>query len=144
VSREYETIARERAAVAGVTIRYSMGYLEDASRFQSEPFDLLFCRVCWYYGRSDRQMARLIYSLVKPGGVGYIECNTPSFSRPRGCRRLQYWMNQYLWLKIGHPMPPHGRIAGLLQRRDIAEMTVDYSSDLRDIVVFTKSSHRAS
>jgi 2-polyprenyl-3-methyl-5-hydroxy-6-metoxy-1,4-benzoquinol methylase len=144
VSRGYETITRERAAAAGVTIRYSIGYLEDASRFQSKPFDLVFCRVCWYYGRSDRQMARLIYSLVKPGGVGYVECNTPVFSQPRGRRRLQYWMNQYLWLKIGHPMPPHGRIAGLLQRREITQMTVDYSSELRDIVVFTKSSQRAS
>ncbi len=144
ISRKYQAICRERAAAAGVSIRYSMGYLEDALRFLAEPFDLVFCRVCWYYGRSDRQMARLIDSLVKPGGVGYVECNTPAFSRPRGWRRLQSVLNQYLWLKLGHPMPPHGRIAKLLQRGDILHITLDYSSPLRDIVVFTKNAHSKS
>ncbi|HYM79475.1 MAG TPA: class I SAM-dependent methyltransferase [Candidatus Dormibacteraeota bacterium] len=138
ISREYQAIAREHAAAARVSINFSIGYLEDASCFSGESFDLLFCRVCWYYGRSDRHLARLVYSLIKPGGVGYIECNTPAFSRPRGWRKVQYWLNEYLWVKIGHPMPPHGRIASLLQLRDISQMTLDYSSHLRDIVIFTK------
>jgi SAM-dependent methyltransferase len=140
VSREYEAIARERAAAAEVTLQYSLGYLENAARFAAQPFDLVFCRVCWYYGRSDRAFARLIYSLVKRGGVGYVECNTPAFSRPRGWRTVQYALNNHLWLKIGHPMPPHGRIARLLHQLDVTQMTVDYRSPLRDIVIFTKSS----
>jgi SAM-dependent methyltransferase len=139
ISREYEAIARNRAAAAGVELQYSLGYLEDASRFAAEPFDLVFCRVCWCYGRSDRAFAKLVYSLVKPGGVAYVECNTPAFSRPRGWRKLQYWLNQRLWLKIGHPMPPHGRIANLLHQFDVSHMTLDYTSPLRDIVVFTKN-----
>lgn len=139
VSREYEAITRERAAVAGVSIAYSIGYLEDAQRFETEPFDLVFCRVCWYYSRSDRAFARLLYSVVKTGGVGYVECNTPDFSKPRSWRRGQYWLNKHLWLKVGHPMPPRGRIAKLLQQYDLRQMTLDYSSPLRDIVVFRKA-----
>ena len=139
VSHEYESITRQRAAIARVSMSYSLGYLEDARRFVTAPFDLVFCRVCWYYSRSDRVFARLLYSLIKPGGVGYVECNTPEFSQPHSWRVAQYWLNNYLWLKVGHPMPPHGRIAALLQRYDIRDMTLDYSSRLRDIVVFTKA-----
>jgi 2-polyprenyl-3-methyl-5-hydroxy-6-metoxy-1,4-benzoquinol methylase len=138
VSREYESIARERAGAAGITLCFSLGYLEDARRLRTQPFDFVFCRVCWYYARSDRAFSRLLYSLIKPGGVGYVECNTPMFSRPRGWRKLQYWLNNYLWFKVGHPMPPHGRIARLLQREGAIDMTLDYSSPLRDIVLFTR------
>jgi len=138
VSREYEDIACQRAAAAGVTLRLSLGYLEDARRFR-EQFDLVFCRVCWYYARSDRAFSGLLYSLIKPGGIGYVECNTPAFSQPKGWQKLQYWLNSYLWFKVGHPMPPHGRIARLLQHQPVTHMTLDYSSPLRDIVVFTKA-----
>jgi SAM-dependent methyltransferase len=144
VSREYEAIARARAAAAGLSLNFSLGYLEDAARLGEQPFDLVFCRVCWYYGRSDRRFARLVYSLVKPGGVGYVECNTPRFSRPQGWRRWQYWLNEHLWLKVGHPMPPHGRIAGLLQRYELQGLTLDYSSPLRDTVIFTKAADRSA
>ena len=142
VSREYESIARERAAAAGVTFRFSLGYLEDAQRFREQPFDLVFCRVCWYYARSDRAFSRQFYSLIKPGGVGYVECNTPAFSQPTGWRRLQYWLNQNFWFKVGHPMPPHGRIARLLQRRSRDPDGFGLFFPLRDIVVFAKSRTR--
>lgn len=139
VSREYLAIARSRADAASVKISFSLGYLEDARRFSEEPFDLVFSRVCWYYARSDRNFAKLFYSLIKPGGIGYVECNTPQFSRPRGWRKGQYWLNDFLWLKIGHPMPPHGRIAQLFHNMPVSRMTVDYSSPLKDIVIFTKA-----
>ncbi len=139
ISREYAVIARNRAHSASASIDFSIGYLEDAKRFCPETFDLVFCRVCWYYARSDRAFARLLYSLIKPGGVGYVACNTPAFSQPKGARRLQYWLNRRLWWKIGHPMPPHGRIASLLQKYPITRMTLDYSSDREDIVLFVKA-----
>jgi SAM-dependent methyltransferase len=138
VSREYEKKAKNRAASEGVTLEFSLGYLEEAKKFGEGAFDVVFCRVCWYYCRSDRAFAQLIYSLLKPGGVGYIECNTPAFSNPRGWRWLQQALNTYLWWKVGHPMPPHGRIARLLQNYATRRLEVDYSSELRDIVVFVK------
>ncbi len=138
VSREYEQIARNRALAAGVGLRFSLGYLEDAERFTSEPFDLVFCRVCWYYARNDRAFSQILYSVVKPGGVGYVECNTPAFARPRGFRRLQYLLNEYLRWKVGHPYPPHGRIAELIRRQQVARIVVDYSSEFTDAVMFVK------
>lgn len=138
VSREYEQIARNRALAAGVELRFSLGYLEDSERFGSEPFDLVFCRVCWYYARNDRTFSRILYSVVKPGGVGYIECNTPAFARPRGFRRLQYALNEFLWWKIGHPYPPHGRIAELIRQQQVAKIAVDYSSKVTDAVMFVR------
>jgi SAM-dependent methyltransferase len=139
VSRQYEKIARKRAEDCGVSLDFSLGYLEEARKFGRNCFDLVFCRVCWYYGRSDRAFGRLLYSLVKPGGIGYIECNTPVFSNPRGIRRLQHWLNAYFWWKIGHPMPPHGRIAKLIHKYPVAHMELDYSSAESDVITFVKS-----
>src|SRR5215831_12451425 len=76
VSRQYEMIARRRAEAARANVVFSLGYLEDAAKFGKGGFDLVFCNLCWYYCRSDRSFGRLIYDLVKPGGIGYIACNT--------------------------------------------------------------------
>lgn len=138
VSREYKAIAEARAQAMNVSIHFSVGYLEGAEQFSGHPFDLVFCRVCWYYAQNDRKFSRLVYTLLKPGGTAYIECNTPAFSKPTGLRRLQYWLNQLGW-KIGHPMPPRGRIAKLMQRYQLASLRVDYSSPDLDIVELVKN-----
>jgi 2-polyprenyl-3-methyl-5-hydroxy-6-metoxy-1,4-benzoquinol methylase len=138
VSREYQRIARTRAMASGVSLEFSLGYLEAARKFGPDSFDVVFSRVCWYYCRSDRSFARLLYSLVKPGGIGYIECNTSTHYKPLGFRKLQDWLNTYFWWKIGHPMPPHGRIARLIQKYPVTYLELDYSSELFDIILFTK------
>jgi 2-polyprenyl-3-methyl-5-hydroxy-6-metoxy-1,4-benzoquinol methylase len=139
VSREYQSIAEALAAREQLKIHLSLGYLEDAARLRGNPFDLVFCRVCWYYGRNDRRFAQILYSLLKPGGIGYIECNTPAFSNPAGVRKLQHWLNEFLGWKIGHPMPPRGRIAKLIQQRSLSSLHLDYSSPLLDVVEFVKA-----
>jgi SAM-dependent methyltransferase len=138
VSRTYQKIAMRYAHEAGVKLTLSLGYLEAANVLAANPFDLVFCHICWYYGRSDRGLARLVYSLVKPGGIGCVVCNTAAFAKPQGLRRIQYWLNARLWWKIGHPMPPRGRIGELIGLHPVQDMHLDYSSKQRDIVVFVK------
>lgn len=139
VSRNYLRIARERAAAAGVDIDFSLGHLEDAARFVDRPFDLVFCQLCWYYCMDDRAFARLIYALVRPGGAAYIDSNTPAFEGPvRGRRRLQYFLNNRLWIKVGHPHPPRGRIARLFLQYPLERMIVDHSAETNDRVFFVK------
>jgi 2-polyprenyl-3-methyl-5-hydroxy-6-metoxy-1,4-benzoquinol methylase len=140
VSREYARIARNKAESSGVSVEFSLGYLESAVKQETQSFDVVFCRLSWSYGKNDRNFARLLWSLIGPGGVGYIECNTPAFARPRGLTRVRYWLNEYLWWKIGHPYPPHGRIAKLIQAHPVKKMIVDYSSEFSDIVMFVKRS----
>lgn len=139
VSRNYLLIARQRAQAAGVDVDFSLGYLEDAVRFVAHPFDLVFCQLCWCYCMDDRAFARLIYSLVKPGGAAYIDSNTPAFEGPiRGRRRLQYFLNDRLWIKVGHPHPPRGRIARLFLQYPIERMIVDHSVETNDRIFFVK------
>jgi SAM-dependent methyltransferase len=138
ISREYQKIAKGHAEAQGVLLDFSLGYLEEAKKFGKESFDVVFCRVCWYYCRSDRAFARLIYSLLKPGGVGYVECNTPAFANLKGWGKLQSWLNEWGWWKIGHPLPPHGRIAKLVQKYPLERLALDYSSKLVDAVFFVK------
>jgi len=139
VSKNYLQIAREAAAAAGVTMEFSVGHLEDSKRFADVPFDLVFCRVCWCYSTDDRRFAKLVYSLIKPGGAAYIESNTPAFARPSGLRKAQHALNSLFRVKIGHPLPPRGRIARLLQRCPFDYMELDYSSPLTDKVFLRKS-----
>ena len=137
VSSQYLRIARGRAQCANVPMNFSLGYLEDARRLGGD-FDLVFCRVAWSYCCDDRRFARILWSLVRAGGAGYVECNTPQLANPAGLRKLQYLLNSRLWLKIGHPYPPHGRIEALFRKFPLSEMDVDYSSPLTDKVFFRK------
>jgi SAM-dependent methyltransferase len=139
VSRRYMDLARANALQAGVAIEFSLGYLEDARSRWADEFDLVFCRVCWSYCMDDQRFARILYSLIKPGGAGYIECNTPALADPRGLRKLQYLLNSKLGLKIGHPYPPHGRIESLFRRLPISNIEVDYSFQFCDRVLFFKN-----
>ena len=138
ISRRYERIAKARSIAAGVEVEFSLGYLEEARKFGSGSFDLVFSRVSWSYCRSDRSFARLLYGLVKPGGLGYVECDTPALSKPEGLRKFQYYLSEKFWWKVGHPMPPHGRIAELIHGYPTGYMELDYSSEFQDVVLFIK------
>jgi SAM-dependent methyltransferase len=138
-SRVYQRIAMDRCKSSGVLLSFSLGYLEEARKFGNNAFDVVFCRVCWYYSRDDRSFARLISSLLKPGGVGYIECNISGVKEERFLRRAQVWCNNNLWIKIGHPLPPRGRIAKLMQRFPISFLEADYRCPDKDRVVFIKA-----
>lgn len=139
VSRTYQKIAASRAADAGVAVDFSLGYIDEADRFAGNPFDFVFIRLAWYYCINDRAFARLVYSIVKPGGAAYIDTNTPAFENIRGIRHLFYFLNNHIGWKIGHPHPPRGRIARLLQRYRIDLIVLDYSSKLNDKIFFIKA-----
>jgi SAM-dependent methyltransferase len=138
-SRNYARIVQERAALAGVEIECSLGYLEAACKFKRNPFSLVFCRRSWCYCIDERKFAGLLYNLVAPGGVVYIECDTPEASTPTGWTYLRSIAYLRLGVRIGHPFPKHGRIARLMQRYPIQEMWLDYRDATLDIVVLRKS-----
>lgn len=139
VSATYRRSTQDRAAAAGVQVIYSLGYFEEAERLVADPFDLVFNRVCWNYSMADRPFAELIYRLLKPGGTAYIDAANSEFSNAKGGRPLIYWMNQALWLKIGHPHPPRGRVAALMNMFPLRSLEVDYSAPDRDIVFAVKA-----
>lgn len=143
VSRRYLDIASAHARAQGVEVAFSLGYMEEARRSLDRPFDLVFCRIAWSYCMSDAPFARLVYDLVKPGGVGYVDTNTPAFVRDMSLRlRAVHWLNASLWLKVGHPYPPHGRIARLFCRMPMERIEIDYARATNDRVLFRKARGR--
>jgi 2-polyprenyl-3-methyl-5-hydroxy-6-metoxy-1,4-benzoquinol methylase len=133
ISAAYLTIAREQASRADVKLDFSLGYLEDAIKLGQ--FDLVFCRVAWAYGMSDRGLARVICRLIRPGGAGYIHTLTARADTDHSVRRrLVYLLNNRCWLKIGHPYPPHGRVERLLRHCGAASLETDYAVDGMDRV----------
>jgi 2-polyprenyl-3-methyl-5-hydroxy-6-metoxy-1,4-benzoquinol methylase len=136
VSRNYLDIAKRKAAEAGVDVTFSLGYLEDARG----SFDLVFNRICWYYCRNDRQFAKTFFELVAPGGAGYIDTansRDPS-ARSSLAQRVRAALNDRLGLKIGHPLPPHGRIERLLRQHGVEKLVTDYSRPSHDRIFFTR------
>ena len=139
VSRNYLRIAQRHAVAVGVDLEFSLGYLEEASKFIPHPFDLVFNRVSWYYCKNDRSFAKLFYALMKPGGAGYVDTHPAEAEQSRGTRRIVQFLNKWLTWKIGHPFPPRGRIARLFQKYPIDYMIIDYTSVRNDRVFLTKS-----
>lgn len=138
VSRGYLDYARKRALQAGVTLEFSLGYLEDARIFTGSPFDLVFCRICWRYSRNDRDFARLVHSLVAPGGTGYIDTGVAPVKLPTRWLRWQAFLNSRLGWKIGHPDPPGGRLPRLFRQLPLAVLEVDSSIPGKERIWFVK------
>lgn len=136
ISRRYLEVASEKARQAGVTLGFSLGYLEEAGKFLAEPFDLVFCRICWRYCRNDRQFARLVYGLTAPGGAGYVDSGIGPGAKPALWRRIQFGLNAGCNWKIGHPDPPRGRLAGLFQGFPMESLEADYSAAENDRIFF--------
>lgn len=142
VSRNYQALAQAKAdeLLVADAVQFRLGYLDDAPRLLAETYDLVFNRICWYYGRGDRSFADVVYRLVRPGGCGYIDTTNSLFNADRlsASARMRTWLNAACSIKIGHPYPPRGRIAALLLRRPMERLLVDYSTAASDRVLFKK------
>ncbi len=141
VSRNYLQIAQQKAQEHAVDVQFVLGYMDEAPTRLGKQFDLVFNRVCFYYGWSDSSFARVIYDLVKPGGCGYIEANNSLFRREQLSvgNRFRTWLNEHTGIKIGHPHPPRGRIAQLLLRYPLSRLLVEYEEPTTDRILFRKA-----
>lgn len=142
VSRNYHDLAKAKAAEFQVAdrVQFVLGYLDEAPQLLAEQYDLVFNRICWNYGQTDRSFADTVYRLVRPGGSGYVDTTNSIFNADRlsTSARFRTWLNDAASIKVGHPYPPRGRIAELLQRRPLARLLLDYSADYTDRVFFEK------
>jgi SAM-dependent methyltransferase len=137
VSYRYRNIAQQWAEKLDVNVDFSLGYMEETKKFIDTPFDLVFVRGCWFCCIHDPDFAKLVYQLVKPGGAGYVD--SPHFDiEGKWILQLKYNLNKYLWFKLGHPHPPPGRIARLIDACGVDHMILDYSSGENDKVFFIK------
>jgi len=139
VSRNYESIAKAAAVDAGVSIHFSLGYLEDAAKFEDERFDLVFNRICWRYCQADSGFADLVYRLVAPGGAGYVDSHHADKAQKHGwsATAIMYRLNARFGIKIGHPPPP-GRITSLLRRNAVSSLSTEWSTEQNERVLFIK------
>ncbi|HEU5295305.1 MAG TPA: class I SAM-dependent methyltransferase [Burkholderiaceae bacterium] len=143
VSSTYLELARRKADEFGLQykVRFSLGYLDEAPQILSEQFDFVFNRICWNYGFADRSFAAVLYSMVKPGGFAYVDTTHSGFKRDQlpTLARMRTWLNDHTGIKIGHPLPPHGRLARLFLAFAVKRMTIDYRSPTNDRIFFEKA-----
>jgi 2-polyprenyl-3-methyl-5-hydroxy-6-metoxy-1,4-benzoquinol methylase len=140
ISQNYYSIALAHAQSTGVTLNYSMGYLEDAAG----TYDIVFNRICWYYCMNDSRFARKIYSLVKDNGYGYCVINNENILKRNTCKgikrkliSMQFELNDKLGLKIGHPHPSHKKIEKVFSRFRFNRRAIELK-DSNTIVKFAK------
>jgi 2-polyprenyl-3-methyl-5-hydroxy-6-metoxy-1,4-benzoquinol methylase len=139
VSRNYLSVARGKAANHDARLEFHLGYLEEAAHFLDQPFDLVFNRICWYYCANDSGFARLIHELIRPGGWGYID---NFINRNSGGPGLRYWLNALTGLKIGHPVPPPGRLEKLFRAFGDLDLEMIQRSSRNERLFLTRRAHR--
>jgi 2-polyprenyl-3-methyl-5-hydroxy-6-metoxy-1,4-benzoquinol methylase len=141
VSGTYQRLAQAKATERGLSMRFALGYLDEAPQQLDTRYDLVFNRICWYYGWSDRSFASVVFTLVAPGGVGYVDTTHSKWQRESLSlsARVRTWLNDHAGLKIGHPFPPTGRVARLLLAKPVEQLLVDYSSPDNDRIVFRRA-----
>ena len=129
ISATYRDYAKAKASENGVKLELSLGYMDDAPDILNKQFDVVFNRICWNYGTTDDAFARTVYRLVKPGGIIYIDTATSQWGSQltSGRTKIRGWLNDNLHIKIGHPYPPRGRVAALLQAFPHDEILCDYT-----------------
>jgi 2-polyprenyl-3-methyl-5-hydroxy-6-metoxy-1,4-benzoquinol methylase len=140
ISRRYRDVVQSQVAEAGVHVTPVVGYLDEAPRVLGQAFDLVFNRICWNYGRGDRSFSSVVWALVAPGGVAYVDTTPDTFKYETlsATQRFQIWMNRKLCLKVGHPFPPRGRIGKLFARFPARRMLIDSSLPFNDRVFVQK------
>lgn len=128
VSKNYRDFAQQKAREAQVNIEFSLGYMDNASRILNRQFDLVFNRICWNYCIDDSSFARVVYSLVKPGGWAFIDTNHSAVGRETASlsTRTRTWLNDTLGLKVGHAYPPRGRVEKLFRRHQPGQLIAEY------------------
>jgi 2-polyprenyl-3-methyl-5-hydroxy-6-metoxy-1,4-benzoquinol methylase len=141
VSTTYREYAQSKAQENNVHIKFSLGYMDEAPVLLKNKYDLVFNRICWNYCRNDRSFGKIIFSLVKPGGIGYVDTTHSDWNRDSlsVLVRTRTWLNDILALKIGHPFPPHGRLAKLFLGMPVEKLFIDYSTTTNDRILFRRT-----
>jgi len=141
VSHTYRNFAEQKAKENQVTLNFSLGYLDEALEKLGISFDLVFNRICFNYGWNDVSFSDVIFQLVRPGGAGYVD-TTHSLWRRDALTKLadlKTRLNELTGIKIGHPFPPHGRLAKLFFDKPVEKLLVDYGSPHNDRIFFTRA-----
>ena len=73
ISNRYKVLVKDEAIRAKCSIKYKIGYMDEADKILNEQFDLVFNRICWNYAISDKTFAKTIFKLINPGGFAYID-----------------------------------------------------------------------
>lgn len=140
VSATYLAMVDRRMQSAGLRANLVLGYMDHVTRLTSGGFDGAFSNVSWYYCMNDLSFARKVLAALKPGGVALIRTTIEAFDhRHSRVRDLVYWLNGKIYLKVGHPLPPRGRVAFAFRRLGGCEVDVDYTNPESDLVLARKA-----
>lgn len=143
ISKTYKKIAENKAKEFNVLDRIHfapLGYLDEAYRKLQTCYDLVFNRVCFYYSVSEKNFAKVIYDLVRQNGFGYIYTNNSKFRINETSKsfQLRTWLNEKMWLKVGHPHPPRGRVAKLILNYPVKRLWYNFQELDSDRIIFEK------
>jgi hypothetical protein len=133
-------MVEKRMQSGGLRANLLLGYMDDLTCLTSGGFDGVFSNVSWYYCMNDLRFAKRILAALKPGGVALVRTSIerPGEKRSR-VRDLVYWLNRRLYFKVGHPLPPRGRVAFAFRRLGGCDVDVDYTNPGADLVLTRKA-----
>jgi SAM-dependent methyltransferase len=71
-SMHYREIAIDQLGTRSASVRFELADLLGLDRYADASFDLVWCRVCWFYASSERRLYREILRVLRPGGFVYL------------------------------------------------------------------------
>ena len=138
VSAAYREVVLAKAKEHNIIVETSLGYLEEAAKLSKNPFDIVFNRICWRYCMDDRRFAKVIYTLIVPGGYGVIHEEYDE-NITGGKRKILIDLYKRTGIKIGHLCPTRGVIVASLSRFPVQNLTETYDKKgKRCDVIFQK------
>ena len=128
--RNYLKIAQIKSLENGVTMNFSLGYMEEAKG----KFDFVFNRNCWYYCMSDRVFAEIVYNLVKKNGYAYLIIPNEQFLKNR-VKKVSFfvkiillsafYVNDLFNVKLGHAQPSQKKLERIFRTFDFDFLSID-------------------
>ena len=99
--------------------------------YLKKDFDLIFLRLVWRYSFDDQEFAQKILNKLIPGGYIYILTNNSNFKSEESSLfdKLKIFIYLKFDIKIGHPLPPAGKLKTLFKNSKIHYYNIDKSTE---------------
>jgi 2-polyprenyl-3-methyl-5-hydroxy-6-metoxy-1,4-benzoquinol methylase len=123
ISNNYITLFKEK--FPELKYAYSLGYLE---HFEGS-YDLIFNNVCFNYGMSDKKLIKKIINGLNPNGIYFGILGNENIYKQKLKNKMaaliQFYMNDFFGIKIGHPFTSKKRIKKLFSSKKCDILTIE-------------------
>ncbi|MGB2086469.1 MAG: class I SAM-dependent methyltransferase, partial [Flavobacteriaceae bacterium] len=120
ISHNFVKLAIEKAAKEGYSFTHTIDYIDHVKG----PYDVIFNRGAFNYCFDDKKFVDILYNQLNKGGIYFgvlvnenqvFSINNKSLSLKKTLLYLQFWLNDLLNIKLGHPFTSKRKIKKIFE-----------------------------